>query len=229
MVLLQPVYVDELQHFDNCSQNIWNLVENLLPARNNKCKGPTPGVLNWFARHTFKIFICRKRWTDAFHCYSQPDTSGYCFFPPHIHSGHVSGDVGIQTRHLAKVDGFKKVRGQPGSQMPWIGRCTLYLASDWLWLCPFLRWITNFIALPTGLLSVKPMTARQKSNWTRDQIRAAGAKGSLTFNESPQAAMLLFPDVCLLLWRSWTMSESGKWSKMWVNLHFNYILLVQVG
>lgn len=122
-----------------------------------------------------------------------------------------------------------KVRGQPGSQMPWIGRCTLYLASDWLRLCPFLRWITNFIALPTGLLSVKPKTARQKSNWTRNQIRAAGAKGSLTFNESPQAAMLLFPDVCLLLRRSWTMSESGKWSKMWVNLHFNYILLVKVG
>lgn len=70
-----------------------------------------------------------------------------------------------------------KVSGEPGFQIPWIGCCTLYLATGWLWHCPFLRWITNFIGLPTGLVSVKPMTARQKSNWTWDQIRATCAKG----------------------------------------------------
>lgn len=37
---------------------------------------------------------------------------------------------------------------------------------------------------PMELVSVKPMTATQKSNWTKDQIRATGAKGHLTFNES---------------------------------------------
>lgn len=59
-------------------------------------------------------------------------------------------------------------KGQESKVRPVSG---LYLATDWLW--PFLRWITNFIAPLDGLVSVKPMTAGQKSNLTPDQIRAS--------------------------------------------------------